>query len=241
MASESYKLQINNCCITSVTRKSTIEWWGLKHALKCLILNFDGSIKKTFAWTSKRPCARQLSTNIACKKVSFATIGWTNRQQTTHPDQLDWLIVLYSSKNKRNYSNDNSVWIVIKLLKILAVNTTKVSELGTVATSNNRQQHHRQLQLAQSKPSMITMDAIDAIIVKHQSPHETFVRITRRGELWQLASKPQGGLADKRDKGVVRTLWVSWWYSSRDNNLCQRSINNRNASTTNANSNQEVL
>jgi hypothetical protein len=26
MASESYKLQINNSCVTSVTRKSTMEW-----------------------------------------------------------------------------------------------------------------------------------------------------------------------------------------------------------------------
>ncbi len=165
--------------------------------------------QKTFAWTSKRPCAWRLSTKIACKKVSFGTIGWTNRQRTTHPDQLDWSIALYSSKNKRNYSNDNSVWIVIKLLKILAVNTTKASELGTVATSDNRQWRHRQLQWAQSMPSMIAMDAINAIIVKRQSAHETSVRLTQRGELWRWALEPQGGLADKRNKGVVRTLWVS--------------------------------
>jgi hypothetical protein len=47
---------------------------------------------KTFAWTSNRPCAQQLSTKIACKKVSFAAIGWTNRQQMAHPDQIDWSI-----------------------------------------------------------------------------------------------------------------------------------------------------
>ncbi len=47
---------------------------------------------KTFAWTLKRPCARQLSTKNLCKKVSFATIGWTNWQRTTHPDQIDWSI-----------------------------------------------------------------------------------------------------------------------------------------------------
>jgi hypothetical protein len=182
--SESYKLQINNSCVTSVTRKSTMEWRGLEHALECLILNFDGSVKR-LAWTSKRPCARRLSTKIACKKVSFATIGWTNRQRTTHPDQLDWSIALYSSKNKRNYSNDNSVSIVIKLLKILAVNTTQASELGTVATSDNRQRRHRQSRWARSMPSMIAMDAIDAIIVKRQSAHETSVQLTRRGEPWQ--------------------------------------------------------
>ena len=87
MASESYKLQINNSCVTSVTRKSTMEWGGLKHALESLILNFDSSIKKTFAWTLKRPCAWRLSTKIACKKVSFTTIGWTNQQRTTHPEE----------------------------------------------------------------------------------------------------------------------------------------------------------
>ncbi len=51
-------------------------------------------------------------------------------------------------------------------MKILAVKTTQASELGTVATSNNRQLCHRQLQWAQSKPSQIAMDAINAIIVK---------------------------------------------------------------------------
>jgi hypothetical protein len=37
MASESYKLQINDSCVTSI---------GLKHVLKSLILNFDGSTKR---------------------------------------------------------------------------------------------------------------------------------------------------------------------------------------------------
>ncbi len=44
MASESYKLQINDSCITSVMRKSTMEWQGLKHALESLILNFNCSV-----------------------------------------------------------------------------------------------------------------------------------------------------------------------------------------------------
>jgi hypothetical protein len=73
----------------------------------------------------------------------------------------------------------------IKLLKILAVNTMQASELGTVAISDNRQQHSRQLQWAQSKPSLIAMDVIDAIIVKRQSAHETSILLMRQREQWQ--------------------------------------------------------
>ncbi len=58
-------------------------------------------------------------------------------------------------------------------------------ELGTFATSNNRQWRHRQLQWARSKQSLIAMDAINAIIVKHQSTHETSVLLMSRGEPWQ--------------------------------------------------------
>ncbi len=57
---------------------------------------------------------------------------------------------------------------------------------------------------------------------------------TWQGRPWQSASKPQGGLANERDKIVVRALWVSQQYSSCDNNYCHRSINCRNASTTDA-------
>jgi hypothetical protein len=67
-----------------------MEGRGLEHALECLILNFDEAVK-IFTWTSTRPCAQQLSTKIA-EKVSFAMIGWTNHQQTTHPDQIDQCI-----------------------------------------------------------------------------------------------------------------------------------------------------
>ncbi len=55
MASESYKLQIKNSCVTSIMRKSTMEWQGLEHALECLILTFD---VKSLTWTLKRPCAQ---------------------------------------------------------------------------------------------------------------------------------------------------------------------------------------
>jgi hypothetical protein len=51
------------------------------------------------------------------------------------------------------------------------------------------------------------IDAIKDIIVKCQSAHEMSVYITQQGELWQLASKPQGGLANKCNKGVMRTLY----------------------------------
>ncbi len=94
----------------------------------------------------------------------------------------------------------------MKLLKILAVNMTQASELGTVVTSNNRQRPHHQSRCAQSKPSLIMMDTIDAIIVKHQSAHKTSVPLMQRGKPWQLASEPQGGLADKCIKGIMRTL-----------------------------------
>ncbi len=88
----------------------------------------------------------------------------------------------------------------MKLLKILAVNTTQALELGTVATSGNRQRCHHQSQWAWLKPSLIVMDAIDAIIVKCQSAHETCVPLMQRGEPWQSTSEPQGGLADNATK-----------------------------------------
>ncbi len=72
-----------------------------------------------------------------------------------------------------------------------------------------------------------------------RSRDERSSKATRRAVV-----KPQGGFADKRDKGVVRTLWVSWRYSSRDNNHCQRSVDCRNASakntTTSRSSKQET-
>ncbi len=45
-------------------------------------------------------------------------------------------------------------------------------------------------------------------------------------------AKPQGGLADKCNKGVVRTSWVSRQYSSCNDNHCQRKVDCRNASAT---------
>ncbi len=85
------------------------------------------------------------------------------------------------------------------------------------------------------------MDTIDAIIVKRQSAHKTSVLLTRQGEPWQLASEPQGGLANKHNKGIVRTLWVSQQYSSCDHNHHQKSVNRRDTGATNATKNQEVL
>ncbi len=62
---------------------------------------------------------------------------------------------------------------------------TQALELGTVATSDNRQRHHHQSQWAQSKPSLIAIDATNAIIVKRQSTHETSVLLMQQGEPWR--------------------------------------------------------
>jgi hypothetical protein len=82
---------------------------------------------------------------------------------------------------------------------------TQASEQGTVATSNNRQQQHHQLQWAQEKPSSIAMDAINAIIVMRKSTLEMRAPLTQQGEPWKSASEPQDGPSDKRDKSAMRT------------------------------------
>jgi hypothetical protein len=49
------------------------------------------------------------------------------------------------------------------------------------------------------------MDAINAFIMRRQSGHKrSFSNVMRRP--WQSASKPQAGLVNKHDKGVVRAL-----------------------------------
>ncbi len=57
----------------------------------------------------------------------------------------------------------------------------------------------------------------------------------QQGRPWQSASKPQGGLNNKCIKGIVRTSWVSWWYSSRYNDYRHKGVNRRNMCATNAN------
>ncbi len=52
-------------------------------------------------------------------------------------------------------------------------------------TSNNRQRRHCQLRWAWSKPLLIAMDAIEAIIVKRQSTHKMSILLMQRGESWQ--------------------------------------------------------
>ncbi len=76
----------------------------------------------------------------------------------------------------------------------------QASELGTVATRDNRQWRYCQSRWAQSKPSLIAMDAIDAIIVKYQSAHEMSVLLMQRGEPWQShkAALPMN---------ATKTLW----------------------------------
>ncbi len=53
-------------------------------------------------------------------------------------------------------------------------------------------------------------------------------------------SKPQGGHANKHNKRVVRALWVSWQYSSCNDDYCHRSTNCHNASATNASRRQPL-
>jgi hypothetical protein len=77
-------------------------------------------------------------------------------------------------------------------------------EPGTVATSNNRQQSHHQPQWAQSM--IITMDEINAFIVMGKSALETRAPPMQQGESWQSSLEPQGGLANKHNKGIMRTL-----------------------------------
>jgi hypothetical protein len=57
----------------------------------------------------------------------------------------------------------------------------------------------------------------------------------QQGRPWWSASKPQGGLDNKCNKGIVRALWVSRQYSSRYDDYCRKGVNRRNACATNAN------
>jgi hypothetical protein len=60
---------------------------------------------------------------------------------------------------------------------------------------------------------------------------------TQWGRPWQSASKPQGGLIDKSNKGIVRASWVSQLYSYRDNKYCRKGVNYCKVCATNANCN----
>ncbi len=48
---------------------------------------------------------------------------------------------------------------------------------------------------------------INAIIVRCQSVHKTSVPLTRRGRPWQSALKPQGSLANKYNKCIMKALY----------------------------------
>ena len=75
------------------------------------------------------------------------------------------------------------------------------------------------------------MVAINAIIVRHQSSCKTSPsNATRKAEV--ISFKATSGLADKRNKNVVRVLWTSQRYSSRENNnYCHSSVNRRDTCT----------
>jgi hypothetical protein len=99
-------------------------------------------------------------------------------------------------------------------MRNLAVNMMQASELGTVPTSNNRQQQHRQSQWAQMKPWLITMNVFNTIIGMRKSTLKTRAPLTQWGEPWWSASEQQDSLANERIKGILSTLWVSQQYWS---------------------------
>jgi hypothetical protein len=61
--------------------------------------------------------------------------------------------------------------------------------------------------------------------------------LMQQGRLWQSALKPQGGLVNKRNKGVMRASCASRQYSSCDDKHCRKGVNCRNACATNTNCN----
>ncbi len=53
-----------------------------------------------------------------------------------------------------------------------------------------------------------------------------------QGRLWQLALKPQGSLAHECNKGFVRALCVSQWYSYWDEDYHRRDVHSCNTCIT---------
>jgi hypothetical protein len=110
-----------------------------------------------------------------------------------------------------------------KLEKSVAAKAVWALELGVVATSNNSQQQHGQLQCTQLKPSPIAIDVINAIIVRRQSTHETSLsNTTRKAVVISLKAtrRPHQQMQQER----WWASWVSQQYSSRNNNHCHRSV-----------------
>ncbi len=110
----------------------------------------------------------------------------------------------------------------------MAANATWALELVAVAITNNRQQWHCQLQWKWLKPSTITMDMINAIIVRHQIAHEkSLSNSTRKTVAISLESTrwPCWWMQQGHCEGVViitTILIPRWWLLPRGLQLLQR-------------------
>ena len=85
------------------------------------------------------------------------------------------------------------------------------------------------------------MVTINAVLIKRcQSACNTnSLSATREAMATSSALKPQGSLADERNKSIVRSSWVSQRYSSRDDNYHHRSVKHCDTSATNAKKNKQ--
>ncbi len=99
-----------------------------------------------------------------------------------------------------------------KLVKSVAANATWASGLFVVATSNNRWWQHCQSWWTQLKPSPIMMDAINTIIVRHQSAYKMSPsNATRKAMAISLKAtrRPQQRTQQGRCVGVVSITMIS--------------------------------
>ncbi len=85
---------------------------------------------------------------------------------------------------------------------------------------------HRRLWWTQSTQSLW-----DAKVLTRGAPQMQW------GRPWQSASKPQSGLVNEHNKGIMRALWVSQQYSYCNNKYCRKGVNYCKACSTNANCN----
>jgi hypothetical protein len=95
--------------------------------------------------------------------------------------------------------------LVDKLVKNIGSDATS-SQLCIVVTSDNRQQRHCQLRWMHLRPLPIAMDAINAIIVGHQSNCKTSPMNAMRKAVVLISFGAASDLTDKHNKNIVRAL-----------------------------------
>ncbi len=89
----------------------------------------------------------------------------------------------------------------------------QASWLGKVSHDKRRQ--------AITPSPLIVASAINVVLNERCQSLARRTPRRQRGKPWQhSALMPQGGLADERDKSVMRALWVSRQNSSRDGDYC---------------------